>query len=55
MFGPAQILASANLQFQKAIAALGRVSVLFDVVPEENMGTGKKVDRLNGDIEFKNV
>jgi ABC-type multidrug transport system fused ATPase/permease subunit len=55
VFGPAQILASANLQFQKAIAALGRVSVLFDVVPEENIGTGKKVDRLNGDIEFKNV
>jgi ABC-type multidrug transport system fused ATPase/permease subunit len=55
VFGPAQILASANLQFQKAIAALGRVSVLFDVVPEENMGAGKKVDRLNGDVEFKNV
>ena len=55
VFGPAQILASANLQFQKAIAALGRVSVLFDVVPEENMETGKKVDRLNGDVEFKNV
>jgi ABC-type multidrug transport system fused ATPase/permease subunit len=55
VFGPAQILASANLQFQKAIAALGRVSVLFDIVPEDNVGTGKKVDRLNGDIEFKNV
>lgn len=55
VFGPAQILASANLQFQKAIAALGRVSVLFDIVPEEYMGTGKKVDRLNGDVEFKNV
>ena len=55
VFGPAQILAAANLQFQKAIAALGRVSVLFDIVPEENMGSGKKVDRLNGDVEFKNV
>jgi ABC-type multidrug transport system fused ATPase/permease subunit len=55
VFGPAQILASANLQFQKAIAALGRVSVLFDVVPEDNMETGKKVNRLNGDLEFKNV
>jgi ABC-type multidrug transport system fused ATPase/permease subunit len=55
VFGPAQILASANLQFQKAIAALGRVSVLFEIVPEENMGTGKKVDRLIGDVEFKNV
>ena len=55
VFGPAQILASANFQFQKALAALGRVSVLFDIVPEENMGTGKKVDRLKGDVEFKNV
>ena len=55
VFGPAQILASANLQFQRAIAALGRVSVLFEIVPEENMGTGKKVDRLIGDVEFKNV
>ena len=55
VFGPAQILASANLQFQKAIAALGRVSALFDLVPEENIETGKKVDRLNGDVEFKNV
>jgi subfamily B ATP-binding cassette protein MsbA len=55
VFGPAQILASANLQFQKAIAALGRVSVLFEIVPEENTGTGKNVARLIGDVEFKNV
>jgi len=55
VFGPAQILASANLQFQKAIAALGRVSTLFAIVPEENVGTGKKVDRLAGDVEFKSV
>ena len=55
VFGPAQILASANLQFQKAIAALGRVSTLFAIVPEENVGTGKKVDRLEGDVEFKGV
>jgi ABC-type multidrug transport system fused ATPase/permease subunit len=55
VFGPAQILASANLQFQKAIAALGRVSVLFEIVPEENAGTGIKVGRLIGAVEFKNV
>jgi ABC-type multidrug transport system fused ATPase/permease subunit len=55
VFGPAQILASANLQFQKAIAALGRVSVLFEIVPEENAGSGKKVDRLSGAVEFKSV
>jgi ABC-type multidrug transport system fused ATPase/permease subunit len=55
VFGPAQILASANLQFQKAIAALGRVLALFAIVPEENAVTGKKVKRLTGDVEFKNV
>ena len=55
VFGPAQFLATANLQLQTALAALQRVSALFDIVPEENMGTGKKVKRLTGEIEFKNV
>ena len=55
VFGPAQILASANLQFQKALAAFQRVFALFGIVPEDNMGTGKKVAILNGDVEFKNV
>jgi ABC-type multidrug transport system fused ATPase/permease subunit len=55
VFGPAQFLANANLQLQNARASLERVSALFDIVPEENMGTGKKVERLTGDIEFRNV
>jgi subfamily B ATP-binding cassette protein MsbA len=55
VFGPAQLLATANLQLQKALAALQRVSALFDIVPEENMGTGMAVERLTGEIEFKNV
>ncbi|MEJ2724952.1 MAG: ABC transporter ATP-binding protein [Deltaproteobacteria bacterium] len=55
VFGPAQYLASANLELQEALAALRRVSALFDIVPEENIGTGEKVDRLSGEIEFKNV
>lgn len=55
VFGPAQFLATANLQLQEARAALERVSALFDIVPEENMGTGKPVERLKGDIEFKNI
>jgi subfamily B ATP-binding cassette protein MsbA len=53
--GPAQFLAASNLQLQKALAALNRVSALFDIVPEQNLGTGKRVDRLAGDVEFKNV
>ncbi|MBU2499577.1 MAG: ABC transporter ATP-binding protein/permease [Proteobacteria bacterium] len=53
--GPTQFLATSNLELQKALAALRRVSALFDIVPEENVGTGKKVDRLVGDLEFRSV
>jgi ABC-type multidrug transport system fused ATPase/permease subunit len=55
VFGPAQILASANLQLQKAIAALQRVFALFAIVPETNAGAGIKAEYLTGDIEFKHV
>ena len=55
VFGPAQYLATANLELQNARAALERVSALFDIVPEENIGKGKKVERLSGEVEFKNV
>ncbi|MDM8543765.1 ABC transporter ATP-binding protein [Desulfococcaceae bacterium HSG9] len=55
VYGPAQFLASANLQLQNALAALERVAVLFDIVPEENTGIGLKVRRLKGAVEFKNV
>jgi len=55
VFGPAQFLASSNLQFQKALAALERVSAIFDIAPEDNRKDGLKVGKLKGDIEFKNV
>jgi subfamily B ATP-binding cassette protein MsbA len=55
VFGPAQFLASANLDLQNALASLERVSALYDILPEENMDVGQKVDRLKGEIEFKNV
>jgi ABC-type multidrug transport system fused ATPase/permease subunit len=48
-------LASSNLQFQKALAALERVSALFDIVPEDNHESGRKIDQLKGDVEFRNV
>jgi ABC-type bacteriocin/lantibiotic exporter with double-glycine peptidase domain len=53
--GPAQFLATSNLELQKALAALRRVSALFDIVPEENTRTGQRIDRLMGDVEFRNV
>jgi ABC-type bacteriocin/lantibiotic exporter with double-glycine peptidase domain len=55
VYGPALFLASANLQLQNAFAALERVSALFDIVPEEPRGVGKKVERLRGAIEFRRV
>jgi subfamily B ATP-binding cassette protein MsbA len=55
VFSPAQYLATANLDLQNARASLERVSALFDIVPEENIGIGKKVERLDGEIEFKNI
>ncbi len=55
VFGPAQILASANLDLQKALAALQRVTALLQIVPEDNTGSGQAVEKLNGDIEFRNV
>jgi ABC-type multidrug transport system fused ATPase/permease subunit len=55
VFGPAQFLASANMQFSRALAALERIAVLSDIVPEENPASARKVERLNGEIEFKNV
>lgn len=55
VFGPAQFLAGANLELQRALASLERISALFNIVPEENLGTGEKVQRLDGEIEFRNV
>jgi ABC-type multidrug transport system fused ATPase/permease subunit len=54
VYGPAQFLASTGLRLQNALAALERVSTLFDIVPEES-GTGLPVERLRGEVEFKNV
>jgi ABC-type bacteriocin/lantibiotic exporter with double-glycine peptidase domain len=55
VFGPAQYLASANLQLQSVRAVLERISALFGIVPEENLGKGKSVSRLLGSVEFKDV
>ncbi len=55
VFGPAQFLATANLQLQNARAALERVSSVFDIVPEHNSGKGEIVSRLRGEIDFRNV
>lgn len=55
VYGPAQFLATANFQWQGAMASLERVSALFDVVPEEHDGLGMKAEHLRGEVEFKDV
>jgi ABC-type bacteriocin/lantibiotic exporter with double-glycine peptidase domain len=55
VFGPAQFLATANMQLQSARAALERVSSVFDIVPEENSAKGEIVTSLSGDVDFRNV
>jgi len=55
VFGPAQSLAHFNIELQNARASLERVSALFDIVPEENLGKGRAVQRLRGEVEFRDV
>jgi ABC-type multidrug transport system fused ATPase/permease subunit len=55
VYGPAMALASTNLQMQNALAALARVSALYNIVPEQNLGVGENVERLKGEVEFKDA
>ncbi|MBW1998060.1 MAG: ABC transporter ATP-binding protein [Deltaproteobacteria bacterium] len=55
VFGPAQALATANLQMQESVAGLQRISNLFALVPEEGIGKGKLAHRLEGEVEFRGV
>jgi ABC-type multidrug transport system fused ATPase/permease subunit len=55
VYGPAQYLASANTQLQRALAALERVSALYDIVPEEDAEGGLAVAHLGGAVAFRDV
>ena len=55
VYGPALVLANANLQLQSALTALERVSAVLDVVPEENAGQGQVVTHLRGEVRFEDV
>lgn len=55
VYGPALFLADANFSLQTSIAALERVTRLFDIVPEENLNSGIKVEQLTGDVTFSDV
>ncbi len=55
VYGPAQFLVGMNNQFQTSRASLERISVLFDAMPEDNVGVGEKIEGSLGDIEFRDV
>ena len=55
VFDPAQFLSAANFQLQGAKASLERISNLFKLVPEENVETGRRVNHLRGEVEFRKV
>lgn len=55
VYGPAQSLAYSNFELQRAAAALGRVSALFDIVPEEQPGVGLQITHLQGLVEMDDV
>ncbi|MGB8214211.1 MAG: ABC transporter ATP-binding protein [Anaerolineales bacterium] len=55
VYSPVMALAFTSLQMQNALASLARVSALYDIVPEQNLNEGEKVERLRGDVEFKDV
>lgn len=54
VYGPVRFLANVNLQLQGALAALERVSALYDIVPEET-GVGLPAEHLSGEVEFRHV
>ena len=55
VFGPAQYLASVNVQLQQARAALERVGALVEIAPEDPQAGGIRVSRLKGEIELRRV
>lgn len=55
LYGPTQMLASAGLIFQPAFSALDRYRELMEAAGEEEKDKGRRVEKLRGDIEFKDV
>lgn len=52
---PTRLLATTLVQITTAQASLARLSSLLQLVPEDNLETGVKVEKLYGEIEFCDV
>ncbi|MFA6104639.1 MAG: ABC transporter ATP-binding protein, partial [Victivallaceae bacterium] len=55
VYNPVNHLSMNINQFQSARANLDRIAAIFEMTPEENSDQGRKIKKLNGDIEFKDV
>ena len=55
VYGPINYLSSTIKQLQNSRAALERTATIFKISSEENIESGIHVEKLNGNIEFKNV
>jgi ABC-type bacteriocin/lantibiotic exporter with double-glycine peptidase domain len=55
VFGPTLFIADANIQLQKALVSLKRISGLFDIVPEQNLDRGRILRQPVDRIQFRGV
>ena len=55
VYGPVNSLSGSINSLQSARATLERLASIFEMDSEENVEEGKKVKRLNGAIEFRNI
>ncbi|HPQ39147.1 MAG TPA: ABC transporter ATP-binding protein [bacterium] len=55
IIGPAIAVAQYRIQYARAVTSLERTATLLDVIPEDATGEGVPVDRIAGDIEFRNT
>ena len=54
VYNPVKFFGNTNFQFQRALAALERVSAFYEILPEKH-GHGVHVKHLSGAVEFRNV
>lgn len=54
VINPVKYFATVGFQFQRAQAALERISAFYEILPEEH-GSGIAVEKLTGAIEFRGV
>ncbi len=54
-YAPVTFFANFNDSYQSALAAAERILDIIDAEPENNAGEGRKLDHMDGRIEFRHV